>query len=208
MVTKQLRCSGVMEAVRVIAAGYPDRVPHNEILGRFGCLVTATSRPNPEKDGEKVAAVQTLEILGRKQGEFIAGNTKCFLKVRLAAAPFTRPHLHPPTPYRRERFLAARGRAPCVLAHDLKPCWHWCVLQAGVLNDLRLMRERKINHGALFMQSAIRGMIARKQWRVLWEQEQERRRREEEERKRKEEEERLRREEEERKRKEARTCVL
>ena len=34
MVTKQLRCSGVMEAVRVIAAGYPDRVPHFEILGR------------------------------------------------------------------------------------------------------------------------------------------------------------------------------
>jgi len=35
MVTKQLRCSGVMEAVRVIAAGYPDRVPHYEIIGRF-----------------------------------------------------------------------------------------------------------------------------------------------------------------------------
>ena len=39
-VTKQLRCAGVMEAVRVIAAGYPDRVPHTEVVGRFGSLVT------------------------------------------------------------------------------------------------------------------------------------------------------------------------
>jgi len=31
-VTKQLRCAGVMEAVRVIAAGYPDRVPHTEVI--------------------------------------------------------------------------------------------------------------------------------------------------------------------------------
>ena len=52
-------------------------------------------------------------------------------------------------------------------------------------------------------QSVVRGMIARKQYRILWEEEQERRRRAEEERKRKEEEERLRREEEERLRREA-----
>ena len=45
-------------------------------------------------------------------------------------------------------------------------------------------------------------MIARKAYRVMWEEEQERRRRAEEERKRKEEEERLRKEEEERKRRE------
>ena len=51
LVTKQLRCSGVMEAVRVIAAGYPDRVPHTEIIGRFGALVTSSQRPNPEVGG-------------------------------------------------------------------------------------------------------------------------------------------------------------
>ena len=49
--------------------------------------------------------------------------------------------------------------------------------------------------------AVVRGMIARKQYRVMWEEEQERKRRAEEERKRKEEEERLRKEEEERKRK-------
>ena len=151
MVGKQLRCSGVMEAVRVIAAGYPDRVPHCEVIGRFAILVTLGDRPSIEKDGEKQAAARTLQLLGFQAGQFVTGNTKTFLK-------------------------------------------------AGVLNDLRVLREQKINGGARGMQAVVRGMIARKQYRVLWEEEQERKRREEEERKRLEEEERLRREEEERRR--------
>lgn len=153
MVSKQLRCSGIMEAVRVIAAGYPDRVPHCEIIGRFGALVTAEGRCCPEKDGEKVAATHTLKVLGLATGDYVSGNTKMFLK-------------------------------------------------AGVLNELRVMREKKIFEGAVGMQAAVRGMIVRKAYRVLWEEEQERKRREEEERKRREEEERLRREEEERRRRE------
>ena len=153
-VTKQLRCAGVMEAVRVIAAGYPDRVPHTEVIGRFGSLVTGQERPAADLLGEKAAAVRTLQLLGLKEGEFIPGHSKMFLK-------------------------------------------------AGILGELRTLRERKIFDGANKMQAAIRGMIARKLFRVLWEAELERRRREAEERRRREEEERLRREEEERLRKES-----
>mmetsp|Transcript_42752 Transcript_42752/g.125468 ORF Transcript_42752/g.125468 Transcript_42752/m.125468 type:complete len:1353 (-) Transcript_42752:1502-5560(-) len=154
MVTKQLRCSGVMEAVRVIAAGYPDRVSHFEVLGRFGTLVTMGDRPSAERDGEKQAATRTLQLLGVKDGDYMIGNTKTFLK-------------------------------------------------AGVLSFLRVMRERKINEGAKGMQAVVRGMIARKEYRTKWEEEQERKRREEEERKRQEEEDRLRREEDERRKVEA-----
>jgi len=154
MVTTQLRCSGVMEAVRVIAAGFPDRVPHYEIIGRFSALVTVGDRPSADREGEKQAATRTLQLLGMTQGQYVIGNTKTFLK-------------------------------------------------AGVLNDLRVMREQKINDGAKGMQAVVRGMIARKAYRVRWEEEQERKRREEEERKRQEEEERLQREEDERRRVEA-----
>ena len=63
-VTKQLRCAGVMEAVRVIAAGYPDRVPHTEVIARFGSLVTGQERPAAEQMGEKAAAVRTLQLPG------------------------------------------------------------------------------------------------------------------------------------------------
>ena len=98
--------------------------------------------------------MRTLQLLGLKEGEFIPGHSKMFLK-------------------------------------------------AGILGELRTLRERKIFDGANKMQAAIRGMIARKLFRVLWEAELERRRREAEERRRREEEERLRREEEERLRKES-----
>ena len=60
MVSKQLRCSGIMEAVRVIAAGYPDRVPHSEILGRFAALIQLDQRPSADKAGEKAAASQVV----------------------------------------------------------------------------------------------------------------------------------------------------
>ena len=73
MVSKQLRCSGIMEAVRVIAAGYPDRIPHSEILGRFAALISPDERPSAEKEGEKAAAAKTLQLLqldSREFGEF------------------------------------------------------------------------------------------------------------------------------------------
>ncbi len=75
-----------MEAVRVIAAGYPDRVPHFEILGRFGTLLTAADRPDPEREGEKAAAVRLLVGLGIQDGEYVPGNTKMFLKVSVTTA--------------------------------------------------------------------------------------------------------------------------
>ena len=80
MVGKQLRCSGIMEAVRVIAAGYPDRVPHSEILGRFAALIPMTDRPSADKDGEKAAASKTLALLKLDSKEYVPGNTKMFLK--------------------------------------------------------------------------------------------------------------------------------
>ena len=68
---------------------------------------------------------------------------------------------------------------------------------------LRLRLTLRLTLALPLTQAAIRGMIARKLFRVLWEAELERRRREAEERRRREEEERLRREEEERLRKES-----
>ena len=73
-------------------------MPHFEIVGRFAMLV----RHGPasiEREGEKQAATRTLRALGLREGEFVAGTTKMFLK-------------------------------------------------AGVLADLRVMREKKITGNA------------------------------------------------------------
>jgi myosin-5 len=37
-VVQQLRCAGVLEAVRVARAGYPTRLPHREFVARFWML--------------------------------------------------------------------------------------------------------------------------------------------------------------------------
>ena len=36
MVVDQLRCAGVIEAIRVARAGYPNKLPHAEVPRRFG----------------------------------------------------------------------------------------------------------------------------------------------------------------------------
>ena len=38
MVVDQLRCAGVIEAIRVARAGYPNKLPHAEVPRRFGLL--------------------------------------------------------------------------------------------------------------------------------------------------------------------------
>ena len=42
--------------MRGIAAGYPDRVPHTEILGRFAALIPVDSRPNAEAEVDSTRA--------------------------------------------------------------------------------------------------------------------------------------------------------
>jgi len=75
---RQLRCSGILEVVRVFGMGYPDRVPHAEIVSRFEAVLRARDRPAPGLR-EKDACAHILErLLDRK--EFAIGRTKAFLK--------------------------------------------------------------------------------------------------------------------------------
>lgn len=92
VVSKQLRCSGIMEAVRVIAAGYPDRVPHSEILGRFAALISSDERPSADKEGEKAAASKTLQLLKLDPKEFGASDSPPPLRPKRGVAA-SRPSL-------------------------------------------------------------------------------------------------------------------
>ena len=46
--------------------------------------MTSADRPSIEKDGEKLAATKLLKQLGLKEGQYVIGNTKTFLKARAA----------------------------------------------------------------------------------------------------------------------------
>jgi len=75
---RQLRCSGVLEVVRVFGMGYPDRVPHHEILSRFLCVVPLKARPSVN-DTEKSQCEALLMALLQPR-EYAIGRSKAFLK--------------------------------------------------------------------------------------------------------------------------------
>ena len=76
-VLHQLRCGGVLEAVRISCAGYPSRKPIDEFLDRFGLLA-----PDKEKlftPGEEFAVARSiLENAGLTTWQI--GKTKVFLR--------------------------------------------------------------------------------------------------------------------------------
>ena len=82
IVTRQLRCSGVLEAVRVYSAGYPDRIPTVEFVGRYA--PTAGLRPAADalKGGAPTneAASGILTKLGFSSSDYALGHTKLFLR--------------------------------------------------------------------------------------------------------------------------------
>ncbi|GJP48412.1 hypothetical protein CLOM_g7701 [Closterium sp. NIES-68] len=73
-VLQQLRCGGVLEAIRISCAGYPTRRTFEEFLDRFSMLA-----PDLEYDSEiKVTTKQLLEKLGLTG--FQVGKSKVFLR--------------------------------------------------------------------------------------------------------------------------------
>ncbi|KAJ1285094.1 hypothetical protein BS78_03G254900 [Paspalum vaginatum] len=74
-VLQQLRCSGVLEAIRISCAGYPTRKQFHDFLHRFRVLAPEILK---EKNDEKVACGKILDKIGL-QGYQI-GRTKVFLR--------------------------------------------------------------------------------------------------------------------------------
>ncbi|XP_044486301.1 myosin-6-like [Mangifera indica] len=74
-VLQQLRCGGVMEAVRISCAGYPTRKPFQEFLARFGILAPNVSDASHD---EVIACKRLLEKVDLKGYQI--GKTKVFLR--------------------------------------------------------------------------------------------------------------------------------
>ncbi|XP_019455075.1 PREDICTED: myosin-6-like [Lupinus angustifolius] len=74
-VLQQLRCGGVMEAIRISCAGYPTRKTFDEFADRFGLLAPQVL---DESIDEVAACKRILEIVGLKGYQI--GKTKVFLR--------------------------------------------------------------------------------------------------------------------------------
>ncbi|XP_021770214.1 myosin-9-like [Chenopodium quinoa] len=74
-VMQQLRCGGVLEAIRISCAGYPTRRTFFEFINRFKLLAPEVVKEN---DAEKVVCSKILEKMGLTNYQI--GKTKVFLR--------------------------------------------------------------------------------------------------------------------------------
>ncbi|KAL8040274.1 hypothetical protein ABFX02_10G087500 [Erythranthe guttata] len=84
-VIQQLRCGGVLEAIRISCAGYPTRRTFDEFLLRFGLLAPEALEGNSD---DKVACQLILDRMGLKGYQL--GKTKVFLRAGQMAELDTR----------------------------------------------------------------------------------------------------------------------
>eukprot|EP00392_Amoebophrya_sp_AT5.2_P005398 g5407.t1 len=177
-VLRQLRCAGMLEAIRIRRAGYSVRRPFKEFLLKFGRLHPNLQRPGSRtiSDSEQKPLCQKLlEYLEQKLGikekvgdkAWQIGRSKVFLKEDLQKlleaeinAAVTEFCIRIAKMYRgylcRRRFRAQR--AACLKLQ----CFVRCVF---AVRRLRRMKERR--KAAVALQTAARGSVARKRYRRM-----------------------------------------
>ncbi|CAD6337132.1 unnamed protein product [Miscanthus lutarioriparius] len=181
-VMQQLRCGGVLEAIRISCAGYPTRRTFYEFLHRFGILAPEALEGNSD---EKVACKRILEKKGLLG--FQIGKTKVFLRagqmaeldarrteVLSAAAKTIQGKMR--THIMRKKFLSLRKASVCVQA-----IWRGrlaCKLYDNMRREAAAIkvqknqrrhqarRSYKLHYASvLVVQTALRAMAARKEFR-------------------------------------------
>ncbi|XP_073114832.1 myosin-9 isoform X4 [Elaeis guineensis] len=181
-VMQQLRCGGVLEAIRISCAGYPTRRTFYEFLHRFGVLAPEVLEGNYD---EKVACKKILEKKGLTG--FQIGKTKVFLRagqmaeldarraeVLSNAAKAIQRQIR--THIMRKQFVALRKATIDVqalwrgrLACKLYECMRREAAAIKVQKHLRTYQAKKaythLKMSVLVLQTAFRAMAARNDFR-------------------------------------------
>lgn len=79
----QLRCGGVLETVRIAAAGFPTRWPFEKFCSRYRILAPLIF--DEHKDNWKECAAALIKKIGLEANQFQLGLTKVFLRAGLVA---------------------------------------------------------------------------------------------------------------------------
>ncbi|KAF3631800.1 Myosin-11 [Capsicum annuum] len=181
-ILQQLRCGGVLEAIRISCAGYPTRKTFFEFLNRFGLLAPEVLEGNAD---EKVACKKILEKMGLAGAQI--GKTKVFLRAgqmaeldarraqKLAKAAKTiqrkiRTHIA------RKYFLAlqqsaiciqssCRGRLACKVYDNMKREAASIRIQTKLRGHLARKSYTGLKINVIALQTGIRATAARKEFR-------------------------------------------
>ncbi|XP_052164068.1 myosin-17-like isoform X5 [Oryza glaberrima] len=180
-VLQQLRCSGVLEAIRISCAGYPTRKLFHDFLHRFRILAPEIVK---EKNDEKVTCQKVLDKMGL-QGYQI-GRTKVFLRagqmaeldarrteVRNNAARGVQGQFR--THVAREQFLILRNASVCLqsfvrarLACKLHECLRREAAAIKIQKNIRCYfawrTYSQLRLSAITLQTGLRTMAALKEF--------------------------------------------
>ncbi|KAH9619451.1 hypothetical protein KSS87_006575, partial [Heliosperma pusillum] len=181
-ILQQLRCGGVLEAIRISCAGYPTRRPFFEFLNRFGILAPEVTYGNYD---ERVACQKILEKKGLKGYQI--GKTKVFLRagqmaeldarraeVLSSAAKTIQRRIR--THYARKQFIALREAAVCIQStlrgnlackefERMKRESAAVRIQKNARKYQARKKYRKLRVSVLVLQLSLRSMTARKEYR-------------------------------------------
>ncbi|KAJ8338766.1 hypothetical protein SKAU_G00355520 [Synaphobranchus kaupii] len=130
---QQLRACGVLETIRISAAGYPSRWTYPDFFNRYRVLMKKKDVANSDK---KVVCKKLLENMIKDPDKFQFGRTKIFFRAGQVA------YL--------EKLRADKFRAACIK------------IQKTVRGWLQRVRYRKIRRMALSLQRYGRGYLARR----------------------------------------------
>ncbi|XP_052169866.1 myosin-11-like isoform X2 [Diospyros lotus] len=181
-VMQQLRCGGVLEAIRISCAGYPTRKTFFEFLNRFGLLAPEALEGNND---EKLACKKILDKMALMGSQI--GKTKIFLragqmadldarraeKLNNAAKTIQRKIR---THITRKQFIAlrmatisiqslCRGRLACKLFDNLKREAAALKIQTNMRRHLAQVAYNRLQLSVLVLQTGLRAMAALNEFR-------------------------------------------
>nr|VDD20073.1 unnamed protein product [Brassica oleracea] len=181
-VIQQLRCGGVLEAIRISCAGYPTKRTFYDFLNRFGVLAPDVLEGNYD---DKVACRMLLDKIGLKGYEL--GKTKVFLRAgQMAELDARRAEVlgnaarriqrQSRTFIARKEFRALRGAAivlqsnvrgklACNLYEEMRRQAAAVKIQKSFRRHIARESYLRIRHSAIAVQTALRGMVARNEFR-------------------------------------------
>uniref|UniRef100_A0A803SP09 Myosin motor domain-containing protein n=1 Tax=Anolis carolinensis TaxID=28377 RepID=A0A803SP09_ANOCA len=131
---QQLRACGVLETIRISAAGYPSRWTYHDFMNRYRVLMK--KRDVSKKEDKKVACKTLLESLIKDPDKFQFGRTKIFFRAGQVA------YL--------EKLRADKFRAATIM------------IQKTVRGWFQRMIYRRMRESAIRIQRHARGFLARR----------------------------------------------
>ncbi|XP_008456315.2 myosin-11 isoform X2 [Cucumis melo] len=181
-IMQQLRCGGVLEAIRISCAGYPTRRAFFEFINRFGILAQESLEGNYD---EKTVCKKILEKQGLKG--FQIGKTKVFLRAgQMAELDARRAEVlsnaaktiqrRTRTHIARKQFIALRkatiyvqsrwrGKLACKLFKNLKREAAAVKIQKSARRFHARKAYKRLQASVLYVQTGLRAMAARNEFR-------------------------------------------